>query len=62
MLTFFSLISDGLGGVSEVILNFFERLLDFSQQYVVETNGLENSNVHNFLQDLHINPSTFFNL
>ena len=41
-----------------VSLNFFERWLDFFQQHVIfKTNGRENSNIHNFLPDLHNNPS-----
>ena len=34
-----------------VSLNILERLLDFSQQF--KTNGRENSNVYNYLPDLH---------
>ena len=40
-----------------VVLNFFEKLLDFSQH--LKSNGQEISNVLNFLPDLHNNPSTF---
>ena len=41
----------------------FERLLYFSQQYVIfKTNGRDNSNFNNFFVEVRTNPYTFLNL
>ena len=37
----------------------FSCFFDFSQHHVIQTNGRENSNDYNFLQDLRNNPLTF---